>query len=237
MANDRESLGETLEGRYATDHVGGAFNAKNIQKPRATDKILESATLGSRKADESLLVEGLSTERYRGEDRVIPETKQAPVLQSRVVPPASITPGQSVPRLPISAVRSEAGQVGRLTQLTPPSVTPGQSAPRTSPTVVSETGKVGRLTKPTQPSVTPGQSAQRLSVAAMPTTPGKGGRSLVRKADKGGSGKPGFGNRPFTPTPAQPFGPLFTLPVPIYWDTDPDVWDYSKLVGQVFWDS
>ena len=136
MANNNDLPGETLEGRYITDHVGGAFNAKVIKKPRPTSKVLEDATLGSVKANKSLLVSGLDTERYGPNE-------------------------------------------------------------------------------------------------------GVGSRNISRKPEPSGKGKPGFGSRPFIPTPAKPFIPAVipTPPTVIYWNTNPDVWDDESLDGQIYWDS
>ena len=41
MADNVDLPGEILETRYATQHVGGAFDAKNIQKPKTIEKALE----------------------------------------------------------------------------------------------------------------------------------------------------------------------------------------------------
>ena len=38
-------------------------------------------------------------------------------------------------------------------------------------------------------------------------------------------------------TSANPFEPIYIPPTPIYWDTDPDVWNYDKVVGQTYWNS
>ena len=236
MVNSRESLGETLEGRYATEHVGGAFNAKVIPKPRPSEKIESDATMG-RIEPNSLYVENLSTERYKGEDVVISQPKQSPVLQSRAVLPPSVTPGQSVPRTSISAKTAEGGQIGRITQPTIPSVSPGQSAPRSLIVKATPSGSPSsRAITPSIPSATPSQSIPRQSVGVSSAIPGKGGRSVTIKVEPSGKGKPGYGHRPFVASLKPPFGPLISLPVPVYWNTDPDIWDLTKLYGQTYWD-
>lgn len=163
--NNLDPLGETLESRYSTDHVGGAFNAKNIQKPRPTEKILKEATLG-KNPDESMMLDGLNLDRYRRHDDILPENKVAPVLVPRKVPPKSVT------------------------------------------NIVSGGGPIGI-------------------------------RPIVKKPDPGGSGMPGV---PLPKPPVlvgpPPFGPVIRLPISIYWNTDPDKWDFSgSRFGQTFWDS
>ena len=236
MANSRDSLGETLEGRYATEHVGGAFNAKVIPKPRPSAQIESDATMG-RKEPDSLYAEGLSTERYKGEDVVISQPKQSPVLQSPVVTQATVTPGQSDPRKPITIKTREGLQIGRIVQSTIPSVSPGQSTPR-SPIVKATPSGIpsSRAITPTIPHATPSQSITRRSIGVSSAIAGKGGRSVAVKVEPSGKGKPGYGHRPFVASMRPPFGPLITLPVPVYWNTDPDIWDLTKLYGQTFWD-
>jgi hypothetical protein len=43
MADIVDLPGEILETRYATQHVGGAFDAKNIPKPKTIEKAAEDA--------------------------------------------------------------------------------------------------------------------------------------------------------------------------------------------------
>ena len=59
----------------------------------------------------------------------------------------------------------------------------------------------------------------------------------VTRTEPVGSGMPGnYLPKPFTPTPPKPFGPLIKILDPIYWNTDPDIWDQDKVVGQSVWD-
>ena len=43
MADIVDLPGQVLETRYATQHVGGAFDAKNLPKPKTIEKALEDA--------------------------------------------------------------------------------------------------------------------------------------------------------------------------------------------------
>lgn len=44
MADTTVNLpGQILESRYATQHVGGAFNAKNLSRPKTIEKAIEDA--------------------------------------------------------------------------------------------------------------------------------------------------------------------------------------------------
>jgi hypothetical protein len=61
MADD--SLGDVLENRYVNEHVGGAFDAKHIPKPKSIAQAQDAATMG-RKASESLMLDGLSIDKY-----------------------------------------------------------------------------------------------------------------------------------------------------------------------------
>jgi len=129
MADIVDLPGETLETRYATSHVGGAFDAKNIQLPKTLPKALEDAMW--RKYTGSLYIEGLDTTPYGAGD-----TKRR-FITIKLKPVGSGLPGRYIPA-------------------------------------------------------------------------------------------------PFIPTPAV-FGPLIRMPVTIYWDTDSDIWDQDKIVGQSVW--
>ena len=131
---------DTLEERYATNHVGGAFNAKNIQKPKSIDQALKDATIGGDSA-QSLMTEGMTLDRYINHDDILPENKRHPFFPAAKPEPAG----------------------------------------------------VGRPSKPQ--------------------------------------------SRPFVPTPQRPFPPIPDNPrPPIYWNTDSDIWDFDKLIGQIYWD-
>lgn len=43
MADIVDLPGQVLEERYATQHVGGAFDAKNLPKPKSIEKATEDA--------------------------------------------------------------------------------------------------------------------------------------------------------------------------------------------------
>ena len=67
---------ETLEERYATEHVGGAFNAKIIPKPLPVDQALKDATLGAATAETSQYLEGADFTPYIWHDDILPENKR-----------------------------------------------------------------------------------------------------------------------------------------------------------------
>jgi hypothetical protein len=252
MADD--SLGDVLENRYATEHVGGAFDAKHIPKPKSIEQAQDAATMG-RKADESLMLQGLNTERYLWHDTILEEKPQQSLYGAkRGVEPKVAKPANTPLRSPvITKTFSDKGQGVRTDVATIPSVTPGGTSKRSSLTNVAVSGQNPR-TNSVEPttitaggtvrrnnlisSATPGQGARTNSVIPRKITPSGNVGIVLGKSEPSGNGKPGVpGSRPFIPTPPRPFGPLIDLPVPIYWNTDPDMWDYTKLVGQTNWDS
>lgn len=128
MANSpRQSFDKPVQVRYNKEHVGGAFDAKNIPRPAAVDAALEVESL-----KESAL--------------------------SSLAPSISSATRYGVPKF--SATRPEPGGKGKMD---PP------------------------------------------------------------------------GQRPFTPR--QPVRiPVVSGPrMPVFWNTDPDIWDLTKLVGPEFW--
>lgn len=256
MAITTESLGETLEGRYATDHVGGAYDAKNIQKPRSTEKILADATMG-KKPEESLYVEGLNTEKYTRHDEIIPEVKGQPRLEQRGIVPKTVQVGSTL-RTPVESKGIVAGQNPRFEAPVSPRVVEGGTSLRTMSTRQAVPGQNPRANSVTPPSVEPGTTL-RTSTASNIAVPGQnprfehkspskasassGGRTITtgiaRKGEPSGAGTVGTPSpMPFRPRLARLFGPIFPGPIPpIYWETDPDMWDLTKLVGPVNWDS
>ena len=235
MADD--SLGDVLENRYANEHVGGAFDAKHIPKPKTIAQAQDAATMG-RKADESLMLEGLNTERYIWHDTILAEKPQQPVYNQRGVEPKVAKPANTPLRSPvITKTFSDKGQGVRTNTATIPSVTPGGTSKRSVLTNVAVVGQNPRTNAVEPPTVIPG-STLRVPIVRKPVVLGQNGRLITSKAESSGNGMPGVpSSRPFTPRAPRPFGPLIDMPVPIYWDTDPDVWDYTKLVGQTNWDS
>lgn len=236
MADD--SLGDVLENRYASNHVGGAFDAKNIQKPKSLQALQEDVTMG-RKVDESLMLEGLNTERYVRHDTILEEKPQQSLYGvKRSVEPKVAKPANVPLRSPvITKTFSDRGQGVRTNAATIPSITPGGTEKRTALTNVAVAGQNPRTNTVSPPSVVRG-STIRTPITKNAVVLGQNSRITTTKAEPSGNGRTGVpSSRPFIPTPPQPFGPLVDLPVPIYWDTDPDVWDYTKLVGQTDWDS
>ena len=113
---------ETLEERYATEHVGGAFNAKIIPKPLPVDQALKDATLGAATAETSQYLEGADFEPYIKHDTILPENKRhrtfTPAKPSPVV---TTTPGSIIPKV---FVPSAFPLFGPIPQNAPPPPTP-----------------------------------------------------------------------------------------------------------------
>ena len=168
MANNNPD--SILETRYATSHAGGAFDAKNIQKPKSVKESLEKATLG-KTSDKSLMVEGLDTTKYIKRDDILGQKKQDPTFVDRRILPNSVE------------------------------LRPATRAVKLQPVLI-----------------------------------GQNSRRLIKRPEEG-NGDPGTPTpRPFTPKQVK-FGPLVELKLPIYWNTDPDIWNLNKIIGQVYWDS
>lgn len=130
MANNpRQSFDKPAITRYDVEHVGGAFDAKNIPKPEPLETALKVASLKESGLSDLAPV-GLSAQRY------------------------------GVPKF--SATRPEPGGKGRVD-------VPGARS------------------------------------------------ATLRQPDRG---------------PAPIPGPH----MPVFWQTDPDIWDYTKLVGPEYWD-
>jgi hypothetical protein len=296
MAQINPVLPDVLENRYASEHVGGAFNAKNIPKPKSTEQALLDATFG-RKPEESLMLEGQDTRRYIKHDEIIAEipsqvsfgprgvqpvvvnptarpsrksvaittvspgqnvrtptvsskVKENPLLRTNTYA-ATVIPGQNV-RTPTVSSKVKENPLLR-TNTYAATVIPGQNV-RTP--IVSSKVKENPLLRPSKyiASVTPGQITRvalsppiivpgertirpTINPSFLPQIPGQGGRSIARRPEPAGSGKPSTPvPRGFSPKFVPVFGPLVDLPQPVYWNTDPDIWDISKLVGQTFWD-
>jgi hypothetical protein len=266
MAQINPVLPDVLENRYASEHVGGAFNAKNIPKPKSTEQALLDATFG-RKPEESLMLEGQDTRRYIKHDEIIAEIPSQVSFGPRGVQPVvvnptarpsrksvaitTVSPGQNV-RTPTVSSKVKENPLLR-TNTYAATVIPGQNV-RTP--IVSSKVKENPLLRPSKyiASVTPGQITRvalsppiivpgertirpTINPSFLPQIPGQGGRSIARRPEPAGSGKPSTPvPRGFSPKFVPVFGPLVDLPQPVYWNTDPDIWDISKLVGQTFWD-
>lgn len=268
MSNDAD-LGDVLENRYAKSHVGGAFDAKYIPKPRTVEKALTSATMG-RKSDESLMIEGLSLDKYVKHDEIISEKKYQPSLNVRnvkvktpdakpsfrtnTVQPSIVTPGQpnvsnrnGKSQSPILKPTLRSGTF--ISNVIPgqpnnqnrygKSLTPERMELPPRASVVNNTvipgnsGVSNRNSKPKTPEANP----VLRSIIINTVVPGQNVRPKGVKMPPQGTGVPGIPlQRPFIPTPAKPFGPIINPKTPIYWDTDPDIWDLNKLIGQIFWD-
>ena len=289
------SLSDVLENRYISSHVGGAFDAKIISKPKSVDQALKDATFG-RKYEESLMLEGQDTTRYVKYDEIIPEVKPQPSFltpsfrskpvkastgPSRLPVIKAIIPGQFVKQKIISPVvepkpllRPQAstttitpGQFAKqkiITAVVEPkpllrpqtsavTITPGQFAKQKIISPVVEPNPVLRQQE-LFGTVTPGQfikhkivspviqpnSFLRTPMLIPAVVPGQP-IGFITMIEPSGNGRPGTPfPSPFIPTPPLPFGPLMEIPVPIapiYWNTDPDIWDYAKLIGQTYWDS
>ena len=208
-----------------------------------------------RKADESLMLEGLNTERYVWHDTILEEKPQQSLYGTKLgAEPKVVKPSNTPLRTPvITKTFSDKGQSVRTNIATIPSVTPGGTEKRTTLANVAVAGQNPRTNSVKPPeitaggtvrrtnlvsSATPGQNVRTNSVIPRKITPSGNVGIVLGKAEPSGNGKPGVpSSRPFVPTPPRPFGPLVDLPVPIYWNTDPDIWDLSKLVGQTDWDS
>lgn len=264
MADSIDSLGDVLENRYAHTHVGGAFDAKRILKPKTVEQALESATMG-RKADESLMIEGLDTQRYIWHDNILPEKEQQTVYGPRGVAPRTITANPSIRYVRILPDIAKFGQNARTSvvvsnQIIPapairPSagfgISPGQN-PRAAVVVSNKIVPEPSTRTSNIESVVPGQNPRKATVVPVQLVPQSTPRRpmevaatiygqnmrIVRYKIESGSGKPGVpSSRPFTPTPGPGTPTIVPIPVPIYWNTDPDIWDYAKLIGQTYWDS
>ena len=236
MAQINPALPDVLENRYASEHVGGAFDAKNLSQPKSVEQALTDATFG-RKPDQSLMLEGQDTRRYIKHDDIIPEAN----TQSTSGPRSSLTKVVLVTRTP--SRKSVAAK----------SVTPGQN-PKT--VVVSSTIRPKPLLRPssyiamaspgqfparetvTRPGVRPQPLVRPSGTPRPAVTPGQHFGIPARRPEPTGVGKPGTPSpRPFSPTPPLPFVPVDRPKpkLPIYWDTDPDIWDVSKFIGQTWW--
>lgn len=197
------ALPDVLENRYALEHVGGAFDAKNLSAPHTVDQALKAATFG-RNVNESLMLKGQDTRRYIKHDEIVPVVKK-----------------QGVSFLPTNY---SIGTI-RPKPLTRPS----------RPVAMASPGQFKRE-KIFLPGVVPQPLVRPSTSPAPAVVPGQSKGFVARRPEPGGSGRPGTPvPRPFRPTPPQPFGHIIDITRPIYWDTDPDIWDITKLVGQVYW--
>ncbi len=86
MADIVDLPGQVLEERYATQHVGGAFDAKNLPKPKTVEKALEDARWS--KYTGSLYLIGFNALPYLGQPKVV---------ASKAEPQGSGQPGRYLP--------------------------------------------------------------------------------------------------------------------------------------------
>ena len=197
-----ETLGDVLENRYASLHVGGAFDAKNIPKPKTIEQSLNDATFG-RHTDESLMIDGIDLTRYIRHDDIIPEKKSPPALENRIIKPKRI---ETKPTIRVVILPPSPALVGYHKSNFSPEIPEAKRGIRT-------------------PSI-------------KPTSFGQNMRSTSTRTETG-SGKPGVPKpKLFIPTPPLPFEIVPGPKPPIFWNTDPDMWDYTGFrIGQTFWDS
>jgi len=85
MADIVDLPGEVLETRYATQHVGGAFDAKNLPKPKTIEKAAKDARWNN---NISIYLVGFNSLPYLGQPKVV---------ASKVEPQGSGQPGRYLP--------------------------------------------------------------------------------------------------------------------------------------------
>jgi len=86
MADIVDLPGEILETRYATQHVGGAFDAKNLQKPKTIEKAARDARWNT---DKSIYLVGFDSTPYIGQPKVV---------EGKPDPAGSGLPGSYLPK-------------------------------------------------------------------------------------------------------------------------------------------
>jgi len=86
MADIVDLPGQVLEERYATQHVGGAFDAKNLPKPKTAEKAAEDARWD--KDLTSIYLVGFDSTLYIGQPKVV---------ASKAEPDGSGMPGRYLP--------------------------------------------------------------------------------------------------------------------------------------------